>query len=185
MQRAEQSASMRYSHVIKLRADVWAQGVLPSAEDFPALFDGDKAYVFGDLRKNGDGVTPQYLPIITSPVLFCHNLPLRYPNDFFMILGRKHATAAVALLRQGGMLLPPRRLLKRSCRGQGKQSMTATNAVWPECYLIFALESAYGARNVVPFPPNIGDAWSWIKPGEDDVRRLKLHQQQQQQQQQP
>ena len=53
-------------------------------------------------------------------------------------------------------------------------SAYATNAVWPECYLIFALESAYGAQNVEPLPPVIGDAWSWIKPGEDDVRRIKL-----------
>jgi hypothetical protein len=101
-----------------------------------------------------------------------------------MILGRKHATAAVALLRQGGLLLPPRRLLRNICRGAGKMSAAATNAVWPECYLIFALESAYGARNVVPLPLSVGDAWSWIKPGEDDLRRMKLQQEQQQQEQQ-
>jgi hypothetical protein len=88
----------------------------------------------------------------------------RYPNDFFIILGRQHASAAVALLQQGGLLLPPHKLLKRACRGAGSQSERATNAVWPECYLIFALESAYGAHNVDAFPSDIGDAWNWIKP---------------------
>ena len=110
----------------------------------------------------------------------------RYPNDFFIILGRLHASAAVALLQQGGLLLPPHKLLKRACRGPGRQSAQATNAVWPECYLIFALEAAYvpptpkistacsyhfdmstryGAHNIHPFPSHIiGDAWYWIKP---------------------
>lgn len=99
-----------------------------------------------------------------------------------MILGRRHATAAIALLRQGGLLLPPHKLLRRVCGGEGAQSVEATNAVWPECYLIFALESAYGGDNVVPLPAIIGDAWSWIKPGKDDVRRMEWQQQQQQHQ---
>jgi hypothetical protein len=59
MQRAEQAASVRYSHVIKLRADVWAQGVLPSAQRFSALFEQGKAYVFGQRRQSGGGVHPQ------------------------------------------------------------------------------------------------------------------------------
>ncbi len=101
-----------------------------------------------------------------------------------MILGRRHATAAVGVLRQGGLLLPPHKLLRRVCGGEGAHSVEATNAVWPECYLIFGLESAYGADNVVPLPAVIGDAWSWIKPGKDDVRRMEWQQQQQQQQQQ-
>jgi hypothetical protein len=91
-----------------------------------------------------------------------------------MVLGRNRASAAATLLQQGGLLLPPHNLLRKVCRGRGKMSAYATNAVWPECYLIFALESAYGAQNVEPLPPVIGDAWSWIKPGEDDVRRIKL-----------
>jgi hypothetical protein len=59
MLRAEQSSSTRYSHVIKLRADVWAQGTLPSAEQFSSLFELGKAYVFGERRKSGGGVIPQ------------------------------------------------------------------------------------------------------------------------------
>jgi hypothetical protein len=160
MQRKEQTMSMRYSHIVKLRADLWAQGTLPSAEHFPSVFNSDKAYVFGESRKTARGVIPQY------------------PNDFLVIFGRHHATAAVSLLQLGGLLLQPHDLMKSSCRGGSSESFQATNAVWPECYLIFALESAYGAHNVNPFPPIIGDAWSWIKPGDDDVLRLKLlHQQ--------
>ena len=72
MQRAEQSSSMRYSHVIKLRADVWAQGVLPSAQQFPAHFDENKAHVFGTRRESGSGVIPQYLPhLLPLALLFC------------------------------------------------------------------------------------------------------------------
>ena len=59
MLRAEQSSSIRYSHVIKLRADVWAQGVLPSAERFSSLFEQGKAYIFGNRRESGGGVIPQ------------------------------------------------------------------------------------------------------------------------------
>ena len=99
-----------------------------------------------------------------------------------MVLGRHHATAALSLLQQGGLLLPPHALLKKVCRGSAWQSALATNAVWPECYLTFALEAAYGAENVRPLPPIIGDAWSWIKPGDDDVRRMKLQHQPPQQQ---
>lgn len=59
MLRAEQSASARYSHVIKVRADVWAQGVLPSAGQFSSIFEPDKAYIFGERRRSGVGVIPQ------------------------------------------------------------------------------------------------------------------------------
>jgi hypothetical protein len=96
-----------------------------------------------------------------------------------MVLGRLRASAAVAILQQGGLLLPPHKLLRKICKGPSKQSAHATNAVWPECYLLFALESAYDAQNVEPMPSVIGDAWSWIKPGNDDLRRMKLHLQQQ------
>jgi hypothetical protein len=73
--------------------------------------------------------------------------------------------------------------------------------VWPEVYLIFALDTAYGdimtaaidtvflsyatgADNVHPLPPSIGDAYSWIKPSDTVLKSLVLQQQQQQQKQQ-
>ena len=38
-----------------------------------------------------------------------------------------------------------------------------------------------GAHNVHPFPPSIGDAYSWIKPSDAVVKSLALQQKQQQQ----
>ena len=69
--------------------------------------------------------------------------------------------------------------------------------VWPEVYLIFALDTAYGdtmaaaidtvflsyatgADNVHPLPQSIGDAYSWIKPSDAVLKSLALQQQQQQ-----
>ena len=48
----------------------------------------------------------------------------RYPNDFFIILGRLHASAAVALLQQGGLLLPPHGMLLMTMKGVAPPQVT-------------------------------------------------------------
>jgi hypothetical protein len=40
-----------------------------------------------------------------------------------------------------------------------------------------------GADNVHPFPPSVGDAYSWMKPSDAVLKNLASQQQQQQQQQ--
>jgi hypothetical protein len=142
---------------------------------------------------------------------------------------------------QGGLLLPPRSLLKATVSsGEGREGTEAANAVnvehgplfcewhhgvvlspsnythhrifppllssqplkqvWPEVYLVFALETAYGdtmadafdiafvihttgVENVHPFPPSVGDAYSWIKPDDAALKSLALRQQRSQQSQ--
>jgi hypothetical protein len=75
-------------------------------------------------------------------------------------------------------------------------SLRLRTQVWPEVYLIFALDTAYGdsiagaihtafvsygtgADNVHPFPPSIGEAYSWIKPSDAVLKSLVSQKQQQ------
>jgi len=88
------------SHVIKMRPDVWAQGVsmgrttcqkcshvraqsMPPAGQFPSIFDGRRAYVFGNRRKGGVGVVPQCELLCSSlhVLVFSKSHALSYPRS--------------------------------------------------------------------------------------------------------